>query len=233
MMNFSRTTKYLMSPSLSRLCLLLHERDAASFLEAFLGRLPACFSCFCCECLPVDGSHLCSITFVARGAKQLTPTIVDSVREPHSRVCDFCSIFTAVHHLPTICIGNLMSGQIWLSESLKVACFEAKFTTRTSVRNLLCYTVTFARSTNANKKEKQHQREDWTVAEWFLIYGLIMVFAFCWRPCSICPVSREWCTPPCSARLQKIKRGGWCLHMQSLRIHSVRWCNLAHAQVCI
>lgn len=91
----------VMMTSLSRLGLLLRLRE---------GRLPGCLPVSAVSaaerCLPVDASHLCSITIVERGAKQLTPTFVDGIREPHSRVWHPHCIFTAVDQLVTVCMES-------------------------------------------------------------------------------------------------------------------------------
>lgn len=83
-----------------RLCLLLHVRDEASFLRYFWdGCLSRC-NCFCCRKVFAG----CCLSFVFPHVKQLTPTFVDSIRQPCSRVWDSCWIFTATEQFVTICI---------------------------------------------------------------------------------------------------------------------------------
>lgn len=83
-----------------RLCLLLHVRDAASFLGYFWdGCLSRC-SCFCCR---KAFAGWC-LSFVFRHVKQLTPTFVDNIREPWSYVWDSCWIFTATEQFVAICM---------------------------------------------------------------------------------------------------------------------------------
>lgn len=98
--------------SLSRLGLPLRVREGRSRRYFWDGCLPVSAVSAAERCLPVDASHLCSITFVERGAKQLTPTFVDGVREPRSRVWD--CIFTAVDQLVTAWEGWRLDESDWI-----------------------------------------------------------------------------------------------------------------------
>lgn len=95
-----------MTTSLSWLGLRLRGREGRSRRYFWGGCLPVSAVSAAERCSPVDASHLCSITFVERGAKQLTPTFVDGVREPHSRVWDTHCIFTATDQLVTVCMES-------------------------------------------------------------------------------------------------------------------------------
>lgn len=65
--------------------------------------------------------------------------------------------------------------------------------------NLSSCTVRSARSRNP-KKKKKNIRERLVGSEGFLIYVLITVFHFCWRPRSICCASRARRAPPRSVQ---------------------------------
>lgn len=159
--NFSppNDSTYAMTTSLSRLCLFRRY-----FWDGCL-RASAVFAAE--RCLPVDACHLCSVTFGECSTKQLTPTFVDSIREPHSQV-----FVTAVDQLVSVCMESwCLDESDWVKVSKRL------------VLKLISYVhpkhVTFARSRNANKRGKAASERGRGLGRSWVIFDLWSDYCLC------------------------------------------------------